>query len=111
MDKQQKIQLLKSIIAIYEGYCQFYQDNKEYQQAQQWIAELEGADDGWVKISDRLPEQHQRVLCYAQAWSLNEPFLGAFLKGDWYDLEYSHTEALNTEYTPTHWKPIAPPSE
>lgn len=69
-------------------------------QAQQWLAELESGNDGWIDVSDGLPENGAYVLIYRSSRMV-------YIAN--YEDECFRTEHDNVYTDITHWRPITPP--
>jgi len=65
-------------------------------------SELRAIGEGWIKVSERLPEYHERVLIVGKYCKVTK----GFLMDQWYD------ENLDQWPDTTHWRPLPePPKE
>lgn len=100
MTDTQKIEVLKEYLWLMRReYGIQIAENNQYKNAQQWLAYLEVGNDGWIKVSDRLPEFNTPTLWYypdklTMVWSL-----------------YPDDDLHSMNKMPTHWQPIQPPKE
>lgn len=104
MYKQQKIEVLKRLIETRQTAVTQRGNDTLVAQAQQWLAELEGETEGWVKVSDRLPGKGIDVYAARNATPLL--YCCHYSGSVWFG--YGESQPQNDI---THWKPIAPPSE
>lgn len=109
LTKEQKIEVLKVLIHN-QGQYGYYSLPIE-RQAQQWLAELEGEDDGWIRVSDRLPDIFKYVLAYYEAGQHKHIILAMASFDDEQQVVVWTDKLASKLYGITHWKPIAPPSE
>jgi hypothetical protein len=63
----------------------------------------------WIKIEDRLPEEHQDILVYYNPHSFHFPDARYMTQSSFYDNEF---EMINDRHEVTHWQPLPePPTE
>ena len=67
--------------------------------------------NGWIPCSDRLPEDFQSVLCYAEsiARSTDTIFVGSQKHGCWFLQSSIGTESFPTQYKVVAWMPLTSP--
>lgn len=79
----------------------------------EWLEDNESSNyDGWVKSSEQLPNDHQKIIFFTAGYSSNEMRMGCFCEKDQWD---RHNMFIGDGYfhkqNVSHWRPLpAPPA-
>ena len=94
----------------HSSYYEFTDGKKEgFFEALSIVSEVEAEyGNGWIPCSERLPEDFQSVLCYAEsiARSPDTIFVGSQKHGCWFLQSSIGTESFPTQYEVLAWMPL-----
>lgn len=94
------------------GEIKHHKDCPYYPQSMSRIYdEMEAALSGlWIKVSDRLPENGQKVLFYSEEYH-PDAVAGTYKNSEWHDDDFDPRLSLVTDEV-TYWQPLPkPPKE
>ena len=67
----------------------------------------------WIPVTERLPKEHQAVLCWAESTAerLDTEFIGMLDKGDWFLQSDANHLSFPHQYKVVAWMPLPEPYE
>ena len=74
----------------------------------EYINKLSDCSSGWIPCSERMPEEFQSVLCYAESLARRPDtiFVGSQKHGFWFLQSSIGTESFPTQYEVIAWMPL-----
>lgn len=101
---------IPGVIETYSQYNEAWQD--AINKAEQAIEALPDADDGWILVEDRLPEEYEEVLVWYEYFRYGDFNCMCQTYGiGWYARDMWHGDVSGTKARCIAWEPLPKPYE